>query len=183
MSRHRRWRNQQRPGTVQQSKKRLAVTQLYRSPNGDAWFLARDPGTGLAFVRHEANKPSGGQVTDIDIGAFLNGPRNAEQEALLRVIGGVICGTGPANPDDGQSSENAGKEWSDVELTELGNMLMRGLPLEEIARGLRRDHGEVRDKVVEVGRACRGSAHIATPPHPTSAGTSPDPTAKRRGSG
>ena len=94
-----------------------------------------------------------------------------------------ICGTDPADPDDGQSSENTGKEWSDAELTGLGNMLMRSLPLEEIARGLRRDHGEVRDKVVEVGRACRGSAQIATPPHPTSAGTSPDPTAKRRRSG
>ena len=163
--------------------KRLAATQLYRSPNGDAWFLARDPATGLAFVRHEANKPSGGQVTDIDIGAFLNGPRNAEQEALLRVIGGLICGTNPADTNDGQSSENTGKEWSDAELTGLGNMLMRGLPLEEIARGLRRDHGEVRDKVVEVGRACRGSAHIATAPRPTSAGTSPNRAAKRRGSG
>ena len=101
--------------------KRLAATQLYRSPNGDAWFLARDPATGLAFVRHEANKPSGGQVTDIDIGAFLNGPRNAEQEALLRVIGGLICGTNPADTNDGQSSENTGKEWSDAELTGLGN--------------------------------------------------------------
>ena len=38
--------------------------QLYRSPNGDSWFLARDPETGSAFVRHQANAPSGGQVTD-----------------------------------------------------------------------------------------------------------------------
>jgi hypothetical protein len=35
------------------------------SPNRDSWFLARDPETGLAFVRHEANAPSGGQVTEI----------------------------------------------------------------------------------------------------------------------
>ena len=41
------------------------------------------------------------------------------------------------------------------ELNELGNMLVRGLPMEEIARLLRRDHGEVQDKVVEIGRACR----------------------------
>jgi DNA-binding NarL/FixJ family response regulator len=40
-------------------------------------------------------------------------------------------------------------------LTELGNMLVRGLSIEEIARRLRRDHGDVRDKVAEVGRACR----------------------------
>ena len=126
---------------------------LYRSPNGDAWFLARDPVTGLAFVRHEANKPSGGQVTDIEIGAFLSGPRNPEQEALLRVIVSFISGTDTAAPDE--AAADAEKEWSDAELTELGDMLVRGLSIEEIARLLRRDHSNVRDKVVEVGRACR----------------------------
>jgi hypothetical protein len=55
------------------------------------------------------------------------------------------------------SGVDADREWSDAELTELGNMLVRGLPIEEIARLLRRDHGEVRDKVAEVGRACRVS--------------------------
>ena len=50
---------------------------------------------------------------------------------------------------------DAGREWSDAELTELGNMLVRGLSIEEIARLLRRDYREVRDKVAEVGRACR----------------------------
>ena len=34
-------------------------------------------------------------------------------------------------------------------------MLGRDLLIEEIARPLRRDHGEVRDKVVVIGRACR----------------------------
>jgi hypothetical protein len=53
---------------------------------------------------------------------------------------------------------NTGREWSDEELNELGNMLARGLSIEEIARSLRRDHGEVRDKVAEIGRACRASA-------------------------
>jgi hypothetical protein len=50
--------------------------QLYRSPNGDSWFLVRDPATGSAFVRHQANAPSGGQVTDIDLGAFLSGRKS-----------------------------------------------------------------------------------------------------------
>jgi hypothetical protein len=50
---------------------------------------------------------------------------------------------------------DAGREWSDAELTELGNMLVRGLSIEEIARRLRRDHRELRDKVAEAGRACR----------------------------
>src|ERR1700731_2975799 len=67
--------------------KRGETRQLYRSPNGDALFLARDPATGAAFVRHQANAPSGGNVTDIKLGAFLGGPRNPDHKALLRLIG------------------------------------------------------------------------------------------------
>jgi len=61
---------------------RADARQLYRSPNGDTWFLARDPETGLAFVRHQANAPSGGQVTDIELGAFLSASGSPEHEAL-----------------------------------------------------------------------------------------------------
>ena len=50
---------------------------------------------------------------------------------------------------------NTGREWSDGELNELGNMLLSCLSIEEIARLLPRDQREVRDKVAEVGRACR----------------------------
>jgi hypothetical protein len=57
--------------------------------------------------------------------------------------------------EDEQPAVNAGREWSDAELTQLGYMLVRGLSIEEIARRLRRDNREVRDKVAEVGRACR----------------------------
>src|SRR2546423_5556097 len=52
---------------------RAETRQLYRSPNGDSWSLARDPATGSAFVRHQANAPSGGHVTDIEKGGFLHG--------------------------------------------------------------------------------------------------------------
>lgn len=62
--------------------------ELYASPNGDKWYLARESETGRLFVRHKANLPSGGQVTDIDIGAFLRGGRrHPEHQALLRMIG------------------------------------------------------------------------------------------------
>jgi hypothetical protein len=44
----------------------------------------------------------------------------------------------------------------------LGEMLVRGVSMDEIAHRLRRDHGDVRDKVVEVVRACRGAA-LAVP--------------------
>ena len=131
------------------------LKQLYRSPNGDIWSLAHDHATGTAFVRHQANAPSGGHVTDLELGAFLVGPRNPEHEALLRLIGASILDPRGAEADDEPAAVNTGREWSDGELNELGNMLVRGLPMEEIARLLRRDHGEVQDKVVEIGRACR----------------------------
>ena len=131
------------------------MEQLYRSPNGDTWFLARDPATGLGTVRHEANASSGGQVTDLEISAFLSGPAHLEQEALLRVIGASIIDPHGTAVEDDPPAADAGREWSDAELTQLGKLLVRGLSIEEIARVLRRDHREVRGKVAEVGRACR----------------------------
>lgn len=68
--------------------------ELYSSPNGDRWFLARDPVTGRVFIRHEANVPSGGRVTEIDIGTFLSrGQRNPEHEALLNLIATLFGGS------------------------------------------------------------------------------------------
>jgi len=134
---------------------RADARQLYRSPNGDTWFLARDPETASAFVRHQANAPSGGQVTDIELGAFLSGPGSPEHEALLRLIGASIFNPRGAEADDEPLAVNTGREWSDAEMNALGEMLVRGVSIDEIARRLRRDHGEVRDKVAEVGRACR----------------------------
>jgi hypothetical protein len=134
---------------------RADARQLYRSPNGDTWFLARDPETGSAFVRHQANAPSGGQVTDIELGAFLGGPGSPEHEALLRLIGASIFNPRGAEADDEPLAVNTGREWSDAEMNALGEMLVRGVSIDEIARRLRRDKVEIRDKVAEVGRACR----------------------------
>jgi hypothetical protein len=134
------------------------MEQLYRSPNGDTWFLAHDPATGSDFVRHQANASSGGQVTDVEIDEFLGGPQKPERDALLRVIGASMVNPQGAEAEDERSGVNAGREWSEPELKELGNMLLRGFPIEEIARVLRRDQREVRDKVAEVGRGCRASA-------------------------
>jgi hypothetical protein len=64
---------------------------IYVSPNGDRWLLAVDPDSGRVFVRHEPNLPSGGQVADIEIGAFLiaagSGP---EKQELLRLIATLV---------------------------------------------------------------------------------------------
>ena len=65
--------------------------QLYESPNGDRWLLARDADSDRLFVRHEANPSSGGHVTDTGIGAFLGrGGNPPEQQALLRLIGSLV---------------------------------------------------------------------------------------------
>jgi hypothetical protein len=54
---------------------------IYVSPNGDRWLLAVDPDSGGVFERHEANLPSGGQVADIEIEAFLIAGRQRTREA------------------------------------------------------------------------------------------------------
>lgn len=68
--------------------------ELYRSPNGDCWSLARDPASGHGYVLHEPNPSSGGRPTRIAIGAFLHGsPEAPEQQALLRLIGTLATTT------------------------------------------------------------------------------------------
>ena len=119
-------------------------------PGNDAW-----PTTCLGFIRHQANASSGGRVTDIEIATVLSGPLHPEQKALLRVIGASIIDRHGTSVEDQPPAADTRREWSDAELDALGEMLVRGLSIEEIARSLRRDHREVRDKIVEVGQACR----------------------------
>ena len=65
--------------------------ELYRSPNGDTWFLAREPADGSAFVIHQPNGPSGGRLSPIDLIKFLSGDKiGPEQRALLRLIGTLV---------------------------------------------------------------------------------------------
>jgi hypothetical protein len=63
--------------------------KLYSSPNGDTWYLIRDP-SGEVFVRHEANIASGGQVAHLAIGDFLSRGQGPEQRELLRLIGTLV---------------------------------------------------------------------------------------------
>jgi hypothetical protein len=88
----------------------VETRELYNSPNGDRWFLCRDAATGRVFVNHEANVPSGGQSTEIDIGAFLSrGPRNPEHQVLLRLIGTLIEGS----PDTQRTERREAMRWRD----------------------------------------------------------------------
>jgi hypothetical protein len=69
----------------------IETRRLYRSPNGDRWHLARETASGRVFIRHEANEPSGGQGTEIEIGDFLsNGGHGPEHAELLRLIGTLV---------------------------------------------------------------------------------------------
>jgi hypothetical protein len=64
--------------------------ELYRSPNGDSWFLGREPTNGHAFIIHQPNAPSGGRLSHIELGQFLRDAKGPEQQALLRLIGTLV---------------------------------------------------------------------------------------------
>ena len=65
--------------------------ELYRSPNGDSWFLGREPSNGNAFIIHQPNGPSGGKLSHIELGEFLRvGSCGPEHQALLRLIGTLV---------------------------------------------------------------------------------------------
>jgi hypothetical protein len=67
--------------------------QLYSSTNGDRWLLCHQSDTQRVFIKHEPNVPSGGHVSEIDIGTFLSrGPLNPEHQALLRLIAALTDG-------------------------------------------------------------------------------------------
>ena len=66
--------------------------ELYCSPNGDCWYLGREPSSGNAFVIHQPNGPSGGQLTPIALAEFLGSGNKdrPEQRALLRLIATLV---------------------------------------------------------------------------------------------
>jgi hypothetical protein len=60
--------------------------RIYQSENGDSWWLCREGDA--VFVLYEANLPSGGTVTKIELTQFLASGRHApEKQALLSMIG------------------------------------------------------------------------------------------------
>jgi hypothetical protein len=67
----------------------IQTRELYRSTNGDRWYLVRDSESGRVLVRHEPNLPSGGQIADIEIGAFLSRGSQDPENAPNRHVGRV----------------------------------------------------------------------------------------------
>jgi hypothetical protein len=68
------------------------MRELYSSPNGDRWHLCKDA-SGRVFVLHQANIPSGGQTSQIELGHFLTRGYGPEQQALFQMIGTLIEST------------------------------------------------------------------------------------------
>jgi hypothetical protein len=69
-------------------------TELYRSPNGDCWYLERDPANGHGIVIHEPNQSSGGRSSRMEIADFLlPGSDGPEHQALLRLTGSLAGST------------------------------------------------------------------------------------------
>lgn len=67
------------------------LREFASSSNGDLWCLGRDEASGIAHVIHEANPSSGGAVTRIELGAFLNRkPLTPEMLELLKLIGSLV---------------------------------------------------------------------------------------------
>ena len=62
------------------------LIRLYRSANGDNWFLEQDA-QGALFVIHNPNLPSGGQRSRTPVPEFLErGSKGPEHHALLEAL-------------------------------------------------------------------------------------------------
>ena len=82
----------------------LETRELYASPNGDRWYLARYIDSGRVFVRHVPNLASGGQESTIELADFLGRPGNSpEQQALVRLVGSLV---GPTHGDATAANTN-----------------------------------------------------------------------------
>jgi hypothetical protein len=65
--------------------------ELYRSSNGDCWYLGREPQNGRTFIIHQPGGPPGGRLSHIKLGAFLSaGANGPEHQALLRLIATLV---------------------------------------------------------------------------------------------
>jgi hypothetical protein len=87
----------------------LSSTNIYKSQNGDTWWLIRDDASNQVYVRHEANLSSGGHITETSIEAFLSwsgsGPEYAATRELLKAQArgsGLLAGTGLLPPQESE---------------------------------------------------------------------------------
>ena len=78
-------------GTFRESLSPDNLREFASSSNGDRWFLGQNEATGIAHVVHKANLPSGGAVTKVELGVFLNQrPSAPETAGLIKLIGSLL---------------------------------------------------------------------------------------------
>ena len=59
---------------------------FYESSNGDRWLIARDPETDRVVVQHQANPPSGANLTEIEVDRFLAADAGGPEHRALREL-------------------------------------------------------------------------------------------------
>jgi len=69
----------------------MTDTVIYRSSNGDQWYLVHGVESEQMFVRHQPNRASGGQSSLTDIDEFLSEGHGPQHEALLRLLKARTC--------------------------------------------------------------------------------------------
>jgi hypothetical protein len=67
----------------------MKTREMYSSSNGDRWLLCKDE-VGHVFVMHQANAPSGGKISRIELGPFLSSGNGPEQQALRQCIASIL---------------------------------------------------------------------------------------------
>jgi hypothetical protein len=67
----------------------IRTRELYSSPNGDRWHLCKDASSRV-FVVHQANIPSGGHISRIELVDFLSRAYGPEQQAFHNMIGTLV---------------------------------------------------------------------------------------------
>ena len=92
------------------------VKELYHSPNGDRWVLNRDV-SGKLIVAHHPNITSGGQVSEIEVEAFLaRGGHGPEHQALLEALARAET----PNRAEGDQSSTGRDRGKDCTVSEAG---------------------------------------------------------------
>jgi hypothetical protein len=63
---------------------RISERLIHKSSNGDAWYLAQDPATGLRAIKHVSNPESGGHISHLEFESFLADEANGPEHQALR---------------------------------------------------------------------------------------------------
>jgi hypothetical protein len=78
------------------------------SSNGDRWCLELDEASGVPHIVHQANLPSGGAITRMELGDFLRRQDSPERQALVVMIGTLVGQEEPV-----EATQTLRPRWTD----------------------------------------------------------------------